>query len=373
LAQDFLSEELETTNDQIYASYSRAIALDSGFAPAYRLALRISGDAGDVEGTHRLAERFLALNPSPASRRIPALIAGLLDLATDTVEAQRLVAAADDVVLWPVLLAIWRLPDSNEVAVRIARETARRTPDPRYWFTTWIAQRNLAAVLAYRGHMHEALEVATPKQSSWFANLFPELVVWGAVPAAQVDSVFVSWQALPGDSLGLNLSVWWWAVRGDTAAVKKVIRLDPRATGSDEAFLALARGDTAEAMRRFAASRDRDVFGHFPTLAKIRLMAARGDVTGALKLLNAREPNDWPIPSHVVWVLERARLSELAGNWDVAARDYQFVMDVWRHADSELQPFVEESRTALARLSGTVPLEGETVRERIGLPSARLQ
>lgn len=56
-----------------------------------------------------------------------------------------------------------------------------------------------------------------------------------------------------------------------------------------------------------------------------------------------------------------------------AARNYQFVVDVWRHADPELQPFVEESRSALARLAGTVPLQGETVRERIGMPSARLQ
>ena len=56
-----------------------------------------------------------------------------------------------------------------------------------------------------------------------------------------------------------------------------------------------------------------------------------------------------------------------------AARDYQFVVDVWRHSDPELQPFVEESRSALARLAGTVPLQGETVRERIGMLSARLQ
>jgi DNA-binding SARP family transcriptional activator/TolB-like protein len=90
LVQDFLGDVLETTNAQTYASYSRVIALDSGFAPAYRMALRISGDAGDVPGTRRLAEHYLKLDPSP-SRDIPLLIAGLLDPAVDSAAAQRLV------------------------------------------------------------------------------------------------------------------------------------------------------------------------------------------------------------------------------------------------------------------------------------------
>jgi len=147
----------------------------------------------------------------------------------------------------------------------------------------------------------------------------------------------------------------------------------PLRAASNAAFLGLARRDTAGALRQFTAWRKAGGSDYFSLLAMVRLMVARGDVNGALVILNGREPSDWPIPSHVVWVLERARLSELAGNREVAARDYQFVMDVWRHADPKLQSFVEESRNALARLSGTVPLAGEQVRDRIGLPSAQLQ
>ncbi len=38
--------------------------------------------------------------------------------------------------------------------------------------------------------------------------------------------------------------------------------------------------------------------------------------------------------------------------YDKAIRDYSYVMDVWRSADALLQPFVDESRTAVSRLAG---------------------
>jgi hypothetical protein len=59
-----------------------------------------------------------------------------------------------------------------------------------------------------------------------------------------------------------------------------------------------------------------------------------------------------PSALDVIWVLERARVNERLGNHDKAIRDYAYVMDVWRAADAVLQPFVEEARTAVARLVG---------------------
>lgn len=35
-----------------------------------------------------------------------------------------------------------------------------------------------------------------------------------------------------------------------------------------------------------------------------------------------------------------------------AVTDYSFVVDVWRHADEILQPYVSEAREALQRLTG---------------------
>ena len=55
--------------------------------------------------------------------------------------------------------------------------------------------------------------------------------------------------------------------------------------------------------------------------------------------------------------LERARVNERLGNRDQAARSYAFVVRVWAHADSSLQPLVAEARGALRRL-GAAPARG---------------
>jgi hypothetical protein len=57
-------------------------------------------------------------------------------------------------------------------------------------------------------------------------------------------------------------------------------------------------------------------------------------------------------PSEIFWTLERARVAEQLGDRETASRDYQYVADVWRHADPQLQPYVTEAREALARLAG---------------------
>jgi len=61
-----------------------------------------------------------------------------------------------------------------------------------------------------------------------------------------------------------------------------------------------------------------------------------------------------PMPTQVLWILERARVHHRLGNADQALRDYRYVAAIWRHADSVLQPYVEEARTAAAQLAGAV-------------------
>ena len=45
-------------------------------------------------------------------------------------------------------------------------------------------------------------------------------------------------------------------------------------------------------------------------------------------------------------------MAERLGEREMAARDYQYVMGVWRHADPQLQPYVAEAREGLMRVSG---------------------
>jgi hypothetical protein len=45
-------------------------------------------------------------------------------------------------------------------------------------------------------------------------------------------------------------------------------------------------------------------------------------------------------------------VAERLGQRETAARDYQYVADIWRKADAQLQPYVEEAREGLIRVSG---------------------
>jgi hypothetical protein len=51
------------------------------------------------------------------------------------------------------------------------------------------------------------------------------------------------------------------------------------------------------------------------------------------------------------WTLERGRLAERLAKWEKAAQAYQYVADVWRNADPELQPYVPEAKQGLVSYS----------------------
>lgn len=45
-----------------------------------------------------------------------------------------------------------------------------------------------------------------------------------------------------------------------------------------------------------------------------------------------------------MWTLKRARVAERLGDPEQASRDYQYVANVWRHADPKLRTYVTEAR-----------------------------
>jgi hypothetical protein len=118
------------------------------------------------------------------------------------------------------------------------------------------------------------------------------------------------------------------------------------------AYLALVQRDTADALRRLLRVTDSLCLGCFEDRLLIAQLLgtihrdrdAEARLAGTILLY---------APSlELPWVLERARVSERLGHHDEAIADYRFVADMWRHADPELQHYVEESRTALSRLGG---------------------
>jgi hypothetical protein len=88
----------------------------------------------------------------------------------------------------------------------------------------------------------------------------------------------------------------------------------------------------------------------YEKLTEARLLTTRGQARQAGVILD-----DWVWtgggPLFVVGVLEQGRIAERLGERDKATRSYQFVVDVWRRADPQLQPLVVEARNALARLT----------------------
>jgi hypothetical protein len=358
---------LEATQE----AFRRAIALDSGFAPAYihatELALRLGGAAA---GRRTLAG-LLALGPAGYEAGAAHLAQALLD--PERAQSPAVEAALDtlsDLAMAHAITHLQYYPDSAESAVRVARAWAERSSG---------SLSDLRWLLAFRGHVDEAYQVLeqsdwrTPQVTNWFAqSTFAELALLGALPDDTVRAVYDAWLSA-GYGQGTYLANRWRADRGDTVSLQRIIQISE--IGLDQlrgaqhpdtalvwwasqcatAYLSLARGDTTAALEEF------DTLKEWPTvpwaykerLTRAQLLAAVGRDEEAATILDQIPSVGYvPGPVEVIWILERARVNDRLGNREKAVESYSYVMDVWRNADPLLQPFVEEARTALARLAG---------------------
>ena len=197
---------------------------------------------------------------------------------------------------------------------------------------------------------------------------YARLALLGAVPAETASAVFR--RALEADPLrpiALAPVLPWWFARRDTVSLARFAeRVDSLAghepdrplsnvvkhyaADAARAYVALARRDTAVALRAFAALPDSacrlaSVNCGLQKLTEARLLRAVGRHRQALELLD-RWAGLEPLA-----VLERARLAERVGDRDKAAKAYHFVAAAWRHADPELRRYVLEGREGLQRVA----------------------
>jgi serine/threonine-protein kinase len=354
VVRDLFYDDLHNvTVAQIADAFDQAIELDSAFAPAYRLAFRYAMDEGRVEKAREYTRKYLSLNPPEKAGELALLLNRLLDPQAPATQIDSLLASVHPETLFLTWIRLWLLTDPAELAIRVARESEQREHDPRYWFTAdFVEQRNLAAVLAYRGHIKESAEVAGTYWSGWFQAIVPEGAMLGTVSAEVADSVFADWleyEKLDPDVI--THALWWWASRSDTSAVLRYLE-----RGGDEPIgrtaLALARGDTAQAILLFEKVRTSWVHTNLTVLTRAKLLESQGRDAEALEVLRQRFLNDWPFASRVLWIMERARLADRLGQPESALRDYRFVTRVWANADPELQPVVQEAEDAVSRLGG---------------------
>lgn len=354
VVRDLFYDDLRTvTVAQVADAFDRAISLDSAFAPAYRPAFRYAMDEGRVETAREYARAYLALNPPEQASGIPLLLDRILDPNSDPAELDSLLDAVHPEALFMTWIRLWLLADSTELAIRIARISAEREHDPRYWRTApVVVNRNLAASLAYRGHLQESVELAGGEYATWFQALVPEAAMLGFIDAEVADSSFADWlEREQFDPNVLAHELWWWAARSDTAAIQRYLERGGH-DGVGRAALALARGDTADAILRLETIEPGRLGSNLTVLVRARLLVAVGRDAEALEVLQGRFINDWPLASRVTWILERARLADRLGQTETALRDYRFVSQVWADADPELQPIVREAEEAVALLGG---------------------
>ena len=348
------------------AAFDRSIALDSAYAPAYIHAIEIATALHGLDAGARYAQEYLRRAPDDVTAEGIRLAFDLADPArTNSAALARRLRHASANVLLKALLPIRNEVDSGEVAVRVARALAASPESSASWLPMAWRRSGVPAILSYRGHLREAAAAWRPDIVGADV-LLAELALMGAYHPDSTASYFAGWLHA-GELEKSRSGLPWWAARGDTAAILRFRRLaDSAARSSPDAvlrsdaaswapaaaaYLALARRDTAEALQRFEQLPDTACSDcYFESLERMRLLAAKGEDRKVLG--QAERAYDAPLIGEILRLLMGARAAERLGERERAVRDYQYVADAWRHADSVLQPYVAESRQALLRLTG---------------------
>jgi serine/threonine-protein kinase len=375
--------------------FDRAIELDPEFAHIYFHAIELAGDP--ARARPYIEGYFKAVGPDGGSGGI-RLLARLIDPARAHVEFLDSAPTGD---LNEVLALTRTWQDSAELALRLAPVYAARSdtrhgpdiPELRSSFRRKFQRQYPAEILAYRGHLRAARSLVGAEVSKTFVDL----ALVGAIPVDTASAHVGAWLR---ESRSAEVLPWseqvhpsWWVARRDTAMLlarlaseEKSARIARGPYGCDgprckwaegltppdiaamqsapaltRVHLALARADTAEALRRVLALPDSVFAGDWRVrLLKFQLLAAAGRDSDAAAVFDAAVlPATSPL--WVLGVLERGRLGERRSQRDPeagtrtiervrAAECYQFVANVWRHADPELQRYAAEARAGLERL-----------------------
>jgi len=367
---------------QSLEAFDKAIALDSTFSPAYVHPMQLGANLDGPAGALRYARGYLRAGGGGRYAGEARAVSALLDPTTGVARRERLVDSVTGVAngangRQPVFIgsewgaATLALHDPEESDVRFGRAMASgMLKNARSSGDSINARAVDALALANRGHLRDAYAQvgdANPQLAIQFLML-------GATSPDSAD------RAIRTYAHTLRTGNWsaltWWAARGDTGSIKTfmqfidslrrkpppppqwpqiAVELSSYLMKSGPAYLALARRDTATALNLFASLPDSACFGFCPLdpLVRAELLASRGrDQEAARQLAVEPEFNHrGPLPSDVLWSLEKGRVNERLKNYDVAKSAYAEVIEHWSNGDPSLKLYVEEAQRALQRLS----------------------
>ena len=365
-------------------AFDHAIALDPGFAPAYEHTVNLAIRLNRPDLARKYADAYLRLDPTDVNAPSIRLAALMLDPdRSHAPETARLIDSAPARVLFDAGLGhLGDWADSGEAAVRLLRAlTTRSGIGADFASDTLMYHQILALELAYRGHLHEAYAVdrrllldPSASRFSHIADPFLTLGLLGVIPESLAAGTFghafdpAPWPMPPSNAARQLRGLPWWLARGDTASLARFelragqeARSQTSARGklrarylhaAATAYLALARSDSVAALRLFQAIPDTLCVANscfYGKLIEARLLASQGQARQAGAILDRWVWNSGALFG--IGVLERGRIAEGLGQRQKARDSYQFVVDVWRHADAELGPYVREARAGLERLA----------------------
>ena len=317
---------------------------DSPFAPAYSYVVQLNYALGDTASARRFAAAAIRLNPQSSQSRGFQALHRLLALSDTSAQARVFDSLPGD-VLGTALGTITYWLDPTELAVRIARHRLRAAPDTQAMHQ---ARYFLAHALALRGHLREALAVGDT-----VPGIFADAALLGYVPEEQARATFRCVAPARARPCPRRARAPLVERAGDTVALRRfaqmvdsmarldlspgnAIRVAQMATAA-RAHLALARGDTATALRRFdslsTATTPCAWWCQNGQLLFARLLAARGRLDQAARVLNeppmlegnVLDASPAPLASDVFWYLERARVAERLGDSTRAREAYRYV------------------------------------------------
>jgi tetratricopeptide (TPR) repeat protein len=368
-------------------AFDRAIALDSGFAPAYEHTVELAIRLNRPDLARKYAAAYLRLDPTDVNAPSIRLAALLLDPdRSHAPETARMIDSASAWVLFDAGLGpLGWWADSGETALRLLRTLTTRNgtgADP--WSDPLMYHQFLALGLAYRGHPREAYaadrRLLLDPNASRFSHLwdpFLSLSLLGVIPESLAATTFghafldpgKPWPMPPFAAARQLGGLPWWLARRDTASLARfALRADQEGRRQHSArgklsgrylhlaataYLALARADSVRALRLLQAIPDTLCLVnncYYEKLTEARLLHAAGHARQAATVLD-RWAWSGGGPLFAVGVLERGRIAESLGERQQARDSYQFVVDVWRHADPELEPYIREARAGLERLA----------------------
>ncbi len=341
----------------VLADFTRAIALDSmmlvPYVHAYSLALR----AARFREAASYARGLARLMP-PSSAAYFALQATVLDSAPNLnaavktpLDTSSLAYAAQ------ILLDLGAVPEATALSLAIAaQQTARLAANPTLPDSAAFARIVLLAQ-AQRGKT-----ITTPQKLAF--NDRAQLAAMGQLPAADVLAEARSLLAAQPTSLSAAMVLF--ASARDTASMQLLVRAfdefdaSARARGKGNAphfgdvarsYLALARGDSAAALRGLLAL-PMAMCRSAPCapLTAGRLLVQAGRDADAARLLDRALPTARPDVNVTPMMLLRAEVAERMGDRATARRWYARVVATWGSGDAPVQSAVTTARAGLARV-----------------------